>query len=214
MTEFLWQGIVLFGETTGILGWLEEIKAYGMWIGLLAGVACSFFGFWIYRAVFSALLFGVTAVASCILLNGRVDWGQIVTCFTVVGIFLAALGLYWQRLGGSVICALMLGAAVYRCGWLWAVAAACIGMAFELTFPVIAISFCMSAGGAVLLAECLQGTQYGEYAAAIGIIAGMAGFLVQMIGSRNQKLFPKPYPDRLRWWMENKKGGKHADGIS
>lgn len=214
MTEFFWQGIALFGEVTGISGWLEETEAYGIWIGLALGALCCFWGFWIYRTVFAALLFGATATASCILLDGRAEWGQIVTCFTVIGVFLAALGLYWQRLGGCVICALMLGAAAYRYGWLWMIAAACTGMAFELTFPVIAISFCMSAGGAVLMTEQLQGTQYGKYAVVIGIIAGMAGFLVQMIGSRNQKLFPKPYLDRLRWWLENKKGGKHADRIS
>lgn len=39
MTEFFWQGIALFGEVTGISGWLEETEAYGIWIGLALGPA-------------------------------------------------------------------------------------------------------------------------------------------------------------------------------
>lgn len=199
MAELIRKGYSIFAYVTGISGDLRQYQEYGIWVLWGIGILSCFLGFKVYRFFFSVSIFAFVAIVSCLGLEGHADWGAIVTCFAVLGTIMAFLGYYWYRLGAVVICA-MAGGAIF---WLFVpsmffvvigIALAVIGVLF---FPVVSVCLFTSISGGLVLAELGIGWK--------AMILTVAGFLLQLRISRNQKLFKKACPDRITHWLEKRR---------
>jgi hypothetical protein len=200
---FLW-----FAYETGLAGKVWNYQLYAQYFFLALGLICIFFGYRMYRVLFSFSVFFTVAILACRFLSPRMDWGAVVTFFAVVGTILALFALSWVHLGGYAVCG-MTGAAF---GWLlfsswWGVAAgAVIGILFMVLFPVAAIIIMTAAFGISVLAGWLPPALL-----AVILLPGMA---VQYLLARHQKEFRRPYPAKLQDWIDNRKRAKNADSLS
>lgn len=209
MTAIIGKWFEIFASKTGILGEIRQYQEFGIWLLLVVGGLGCFFGFKVYRAMFSVNLFLAIALAGSVVLGGRIDWGAVVTFFSVVGVALAVLGYGWYRLGGVAICALA-GAmmAIICSGSLWpGLAVAIIFGILVLLFPVITICFTTSLWGSWLFfdALCLVTGMNSQFLWLFIAAAAAAGFLLQLYMSRKQKMFSRLCPDRMRYWMEKRR---------
>lgn len=203
MNGLLSEYFVWFAYQTGILGELRRFEPYGAGCLLILGVLCCFLGFKMYRVFFSVYLFSLIAAACCILLRSRMDWGAVVTCFAVLGTVISLLAYQWYRLGGCVISGLI-GMGI---GWLlfpslWALAVgAVLGIVFTLQFPVIAICLLTALWGGGMV----SGLEVAPGGGVTFVLFVAAGFSLQMVMNRKQKLFASVCPDRVRHWLEGKR---------
>lgn len=209
MTAVISKWFEIFASETGILGEIRQYQGLGIWVMMLIGFLACFFGFKVYRALFSVSFFLVIALVSSVVLGSRTDWGSVVTFFSVAGITLAVLGYGWHRLGGFLVCAF--AGAMIASGLSTSVRVILgTGAAFGLlvlVFPVITICFTTALWGGWLLWDTLglimviDGQLYGLLLS----LMVEAGFLVQLLMNRKQKLFSKVCPDRIRYWMEKRR---------
>lgn len=203
MIELMNRCFTWFTYQTGILGEIRKYQSYSVWLLLILGFAACFLGFRVYRVFFSLFVFGTIAVACCVFMRGRTNWGAVVTCFAVVGTVMAFLAYHWHRLGGCIVCGLI-GMGI---GWLlvpsfWGIlAGGIIAAVFMLQFPVLAICFMTAVWGGGVLSEL--GIIPGG--TVLFVLASAAGFAAQMVLNRGQKLFPKVCPDKVRYWIEKRK---------
>lgn len=209
MTAVISKWFEIFASETGILGEIRQYQGLGIWVMMLLGFLACFFGFKVYRALFSVSFFLVIALVSSMVLGSRTDWGSVVTFFSVAGITLAVLGYGWHRLGGFLVCAFagaMMASALSTSVWVILGTAAVLGL-LVLVFPVIAICFTTALWGGWLLwdtlsmAAVIDGWIYGLL---LLLLAG-AGLVIQLGMNRKQKLFSKVCPDRIRYWMEKRR---------
>lgn len=208
MTGIINHWFEIFASETGILGEMRRYQGGGVWVLLVLGLLTCLFGFKLYRGLFSISLFLFIALVSSVTLGSRMDWGSVVTLFSVAGVALAALGYGWSRLGGVMIC--FIAWAMMITVWntsLWVIlpAAAVFGI-LVLIFPVITISATTALWGGWVFMDALylMTGNNGRYGVWVVLLA-IAGFMLQLFISRKQKLFPKVCPDRLRYWMEKRR---------
>lgn len=216
MADLLKENIFCFARQTGIE---EEILRYENVLDgmiLLLGIAACFFGFKIYRQLFAVILFLTAAFLFSYFMKESVDWGAVVTCFSTVGVLLAFLGLFWNRLGGCVICGLIIG----QISWLASqsvlatVVIIFLSVLCVLTFPVISICISTSIWGAMILYNVLPVSGAAGKRILIYAVVTFIGIAVQFLVNRQQTLFEKPYPDYVSYKIEQRKRRKNADSIS
>lgn len=192
-----------FVNITGIANQAEPVLSIGGILVIVLGVVACILGFRTYRMFFSALLFIITAMISFLVLEGE-SLRSIATCVAVVGVVLAFFGYRWPKIGGFVVC-LMIGMCF---GWILhpnlilAIIIGVLAALFETLFPVLGISAMTSLWGATLLIERLN------LESALGVIAILLVAAVcttlQLIVNKNQKLFTKVCPDKIRYRMEQR----------
>lgn len=197
-----------FSLETGILDTVNEnIELLSVVLLFLAVLTC-FFGFNVYRAEFSVLVFiGVTLIC-CFIMRDRTDWGTVTTTFAVLGTAFAFFAFRWHRLGGFVICGVTAAAAVWlitQSIWITAAAGVLAGILL-LLFPVIMICLMTSLWGMLVIYGFREDIPllYGR-GRFIFVVIMAAGFVLQMIINRKQILFAKVYPRRLEHWMEKRR---------
>lgn len=205
MANAVEETILWFGVLTGI----EEVVNSGLPLIMaavaLASLLLCFLGFRIYPAVFSGIVFFLTAAVFCLLWKERYSWLYVSAGFCVVGAVLAFLGFRCKNMGAVLLCGLesaMLAAVM----WGNPVAAAAAGiLGGILTFyvPFAGVVIYQALCGGLLCLDitfrlfeitlpvsrlwCLENA---------ALIA--AGLAVQIIMNRNQKLFEQTYPKWLR----------------
>lgn len=220
MAEIVTYWFRFFAYETGILDELGPYRQYGPWVLLAIGALALVLGFRVYRGLFSALLFMLVATVTSILLRGRApDWGDVVTCFSVLGVTAAFMGLFWHRMGGTVLCALLgacMGWAVWPKVW-FVIVCALAAFVMTLNFPVFTIDLMTAGAGAWLLWDVAPGLW--PAARPVYILAALAaGFAFQYLTTLRQKLFKKRRPDRMTRWLEEKererKHAGYADSLS
>lgn len=208
MTAIMNMWFEIFASYTGILGEIRQYQNFGIWILLLLGCTICFLGFKIYRGLFSIIIFMLIALGSSMMLEGRMDWGSVVTLFAVGGIALAVLGYGWKRLGGFIVCAVsgaLMAGTFSTSWWVMGLAALILGV-LVLVFPVITICFTTAVYGSWLFLDVLylmigKDTGYGIWV----VLLAAAGCLLQLYMNRKQKLFSKVCPDRLRYALEKRR---------
>lgn len=205
MSELIKELFLEFVNTTGLSEEVSPFFSYGgICIMILAIMGCML-GFRTYRMFFSAILFMGTATASFHLMAGTESLRSVATCVAVVGVVLAFFGYRWHRLGGFMIC-FLIGMGI---GWLLypslllAVVCGILAGTLEVFFPVIAISVMTSLWGTCMLAEGFQLSGALQVAAVLGIAVLSSAW--QLFLNRKQKLFAKVCPDRVRYWMEQRR---------
>lgn len=213
MTEVIVELFQRFAFETGIMGEVRQYGQMGMVILTMLAAVALVLGFKTFRAFFSFLVFIGVTVLSCILLENVADWGEITTCFSVIGTVLALLAYKWHRLGGCIICALIAALTVWTVNesFLIALLLGVLAIISTLLFPVITICLATSLWGSLVLSELLLVTTD------IYVIVGvwLAGFAIQMLTNSRQRLFLKKCPDKMTHWLEQRKRKrkKHADSI-
>lgn len=208
MIEVINHWFEIFASETGILGDMRRYQGGGIWVLLALGLLTCILGFKIYRALFSTSLFLLIALVSSTTLGGRMDWGAVVTLFSVAGVALAVLGYGWNRLGGVLVC--VIAGAIMTTAWSLplltiTLISAVMGI-LVLVFPVITICMTTAVWGSWLFLDALylltgRNGSYGVWVVLLTIV----GFAIQMLISRKQKLFSKVCPNRLRYWMEKRR---------
>lgn len=209
MTAVISKWFEIFASETGILGEIRQYQGLGIWVMMLIGFLACFFGFKVYRALFSVSFFLVIALVSSVVLGSRTDWGSVVTFFSVSGITLAVLGYGWHRLGGFLVCAFagaMIASELSTSVWVILGTGAAFGL-LVLVFPVITICFTTALWGGWLLWDTLSLVMVIDrqlYGLLLSLMVE-AGFLIQLLMNRKQKLFSKVCPDRMQYWMEKRR---------
>lgn len=206
MAKIIGDFFLKFAEVTKILDNIKPYQNYAVWALLILGVLLCFGGAKIYRTVVMVLVFAGVTITSCVCLEGRTDWGAIVTCFAVTGVFLGFISFYWFRLGACIICGII-GA---LSGWLISpcILLACIGgvigVVFTLTFPVVSLSWFTALGGALLIKDAMVMFGVSKFSVVVLVLGVLIGFYIQMLSNRKQDIFKKVRPDRVTYWMEKK----------
>lgn len=205
MSELVRELFLEFINVTGLSEVVSpDFSLDGICVIILGIVGCVL-GFRTYRMFFSAILFMTTAVAAFHFMAGTESLRSVATCVAVGGVVLAICGYYWNRIGGFVIC-FLIGMGV---GWLLypsyilAVACGILAGTAEVFFPVIAISVMTSLWGACMLAEGFQMSGALQVVAVLGMAVISSAW--QLVLNRKQKLFAKVCPDRVRYWMEQRR---------
>lgn len=205
MANAVEETILWFGVLTGI----EEVVNSGLPLIMaavaLASLLLCFLGFRIYPAVFSGIVFFLTAAVFCLLWKERYSWLYVSAGFCVVGAVLAFLGFRCKNMGAVLLCGLesaMLAAIMWG-NPLIAAAAGTLGGILTFCFPFAGVVTYQALCGGLLCLDitcrlfeitlpvsrlwCLENA---------ALIA--AGLAVQIIMNRNQKLFEQTYPKWLR----------------
>lgn len=197
-----------FSLETGILDTVNEnIEFLSGFLLILAVLTC-FFGFSVYRAEFSVLVFIAVVLICCFVMRKRTDWGTVTTTFAVLGTAFAFFAFRWHRLGGFVICGLIASALAWMLTqsiWITAGAGVIAGTIF-LFFPVIMLCFMTSLWGMLVIYGFKDYIPFlhGRSNLIFGLIMA-AGFVLQMLLNRRQKLFVQIYPRHLEHWIKERR---------
>ena len=204
MSSLLSEFLLEFAKTIRIDTWVSNyLLAENLWMIGLGLLACVF-GFYVYRVCFSTLLFIGIAEGLCLVMS-KEPWGNVAVYIAVLGTVFGFLAFRWHRFGGFVICAAVGACMGYACHPSIAIALLCAAVAgiAELYFPVITICGMTSLWGAWLLADIAwrEKAYYGWLFAGTAIVS----LLWQLFMNRKQKIFAKPYPDKVRYWLEKRR---------
>ena len=205
MAKILADFFLKFADTTRILDDIEQYQSYAIWVFGILGLLLCFSGFKIYRTIMMLLVFAGVTIVSCVCLEGHTDWGSIVTCYAVTGVFLGFISFYWFRVGACVVCSIIgaiIGWLICPCIWL-TLLGGIIGVAFTFTFPVVSLSLFTATGGVLLLQDVAEMLGVSRFVVGL-IFLGITGFAVQMLTNRKQDIFKKVRPNSVTYWMEKK----------
>ncbi len=209
MSELIQELFLKFAFETGILHVVNEnipaIAAALLFVGFLT----CFFGFFIYRGEFSVLVFVGITLLCCFIMKGRADWGAITATFSVIGVTSAFFTYRWHRCGGFIVMVLMAGTMAWAylgASWLVTILAAAAAGALLLAFPIHTIAVVTALWGSLLIGEYSELLRIDAiYAHWILLVCFVIGTAMQLFMSKNQKLFPKIYPDRFTYWLEKRR---------
>lgn len=203
MLEYVNSIFVRFAWETGILGSIKEYQEYWIPTLILLGIISCFFGFKTYRFFFPLISFMFIAILSIYFMNEITDWGTVVTTFAVIGSIVAFLSYSWIYLGATVINVLVgLGLmSIISQSLGFAILVFFITTFLTISFPVIVTSILTSSFGGVLLGEIFN------INTSIVIIIILLGILFQLVTNKNQEVFEKEYPDKIKYYLGKKRKG-------
>lgn len=208
MRELTNELFLRFSLETGILDTVKENIEFLSGVLLILAIITCFFGFYVYRAEFSVLVFIAVTLICCFIMRQRTDWGTITTTFAVLGTALAFFAYRWHRFGGFVICATVAGTAIWiitQSIWIAIIASVLSGIMF-LMFPVIMISLMTSLWGMLVIYGFRDNISFLQGCGnLIFLLIMVAGFTLQMIITRKQKIFVKSYPRHLEHWIKGRR---------
>ncbi|MGM9566576.1 MAG: hypothetical protein ACI3W6_00120 [Clostridia bacterium] len=201
MRDIIVGWISLFAAKTEIPGKLVLEAGIPEVAWLILGILLILAGMKLYRLLSSLLMFGATAIVLCVLMGGKADWGAIVTAFTITGCLLGYLAYNWKLTDAVVISGLAAAGVLWGICPVWWVAAIAgiLAAVFTGFFPVAGVTFFTAAAGSALI-----GAEFPH--PFLLILMTMGGTAVQVVlFGRKQKLFKKTMPDKVRFWMQQKK---------
>ncbi len=208
MKELISNLFLRFAFETGILDTVNEnIVFLGYTLAIIAILTC-FFGFYVYRAEFSILVFIGITLLCCFLMKDKTDWGAITTTFAVIGTAMAFFTYRWHRSGSFIVMGLMAGTITWAYLGENLILSIVIGVlvgVILLGFPVITIAVTTALWGSLLMCEFRTYITAIELPAWIFVLCFIIGVALQMWLTRHQKLFNKIYPSRVTYWMEQRR---------
>lgn len=153
MIELLSEWFELFAAETGILGEIRQYQEMGiLLLGLLAVLLC-FLGIRSYHFAVALWMYIAVILFSSFLFRDKMNWGAVVTFFSVTGFVTAFLAYQWKLAGAVLTAALIAGVFAVLAGLPLPGVILCIllcGVA-AIRFPVPGVCLSTSAfGGAVL----------------------------------------------------------------
>ena len=168
------------------------------------------FGFYLYRLYFSAVFFYLFVTLSVFVLAPRTSWQNTVAFFSVVGVMLSFLSYKMTKSGGVILCSVVGGMLGYMIvpSVVSAIIGAVIAGALTIIFPVISICVFMSLFGGMGIGEIADLPVF------VTILIVIAGAALQLFLSRNTALFDRKYPDKLRYYLEQRKKNTNAKRLS
>ncbi len=202
MENFFYHFYLYFIETLRATDSLFLSVADFLWPTLFLGIFCCFFGFKMYRIIFSVFSFMGLAILICLLCQNWMGWGAVVATFTILGGILSFASFFWRKIGAVGISALwgfVLGQLFISDPWLATIVAIVFGaVALFRTFDVIVLS--SSLVGGVILG--FFGTEFVAQSFFAGIdlltvqwiatlVLSVLGCLTQYLTNRKQKLIPR-----------------------
>lgn len=141
---------------------------------LILGILLVFAGAKVYRLIASFIMFWAVTIALCTVMNGKSDWGTIVTAFTILGCLMGYMAFKWDTADSMILSAMTAAAVVWMCYPLWWVAViSAVGVAAAAAFfPLEGAILSSVAVGMFLLHE--TGVRY-------VVLLTVCGLLLQII---------------------------------
>ena len=115
-------------------------------------------------------MFWAVTIALCTVMDGKIDWGTIVTAFTILGCLIGYMAFKWDTADSMILSAMTVAAVVWMCypHW-WAAAISAAGVAAAAAFfPLEGAIISSVAVGMCLLHE--TGVRYVVLLAVCGLL--------------------------------------------
>lgn len=179
MSGLIFQWVEMFEDKTGIIGKIAWNMTDVAFCLLVLGILLVLVGAKIYCFLVSLMVFSGVTVVTCILLEGRLDWGNTVTAFTLIGCMLGLLAFKWKKFNAVVLSGLMATCIMwlaYPAIWI-AVCAGILAAIAAIYCPTAMIIIYTTVTGTVLIAENLP-IGFKPY---MLIAAGAIGLMVQFV---------------------------------
>lgn len=160
MIDLLSEWFALFAAETGILGEVRQYQELGMFLlGELAVLLC-FLGFRSYRFVIALWMYIVVILLSSFLLRDKMNWGAVVTFFSIIGFVTAFLAYQWNYTDIVIITAVIAGifASLAGLALFGIIFCTLSGGVAASRFPGPAVCLSTSVFGGVLLSELVPVT--------------------------------------------------------
>lgn len=153
MIKLLSEWFALFAAETGILGEIRQYQELGIvLLGILAVLLC-FLGIRSYHFAVALWMYIAVILFSSFLFRDKMNWGAVVTFFSVTGFVTAFLAYQWKLTGAVLTTALIAGVFAVLAGLPLPGVILCIllGGVAAIRFPVPGVCLSTSVfGGAVL----------------------------------------------------------------
>ena len=174
MLELIRKGMNLFMEKTGSADKLYISGNTERMLFLILGILLVFAGAKVYRLIASFIVFWAVTIALCTVMDGKTDWGTIVTAFTILGCLIGYMAFKWDTADSMILSAMTAAAVVWMCYPLWWVAViSAVGVAVAAAFfPLEGAILSSVAVGMFLLHE--TGVRY-------VVLLTVCGLLLQII---------------------------------
>lgn len=170
MLELIRKGMNLFMEKTGSADKLYISGNTERMLFLILGILLVFAGAKVYRLIASFIVFWAVTIALCTVMDGKIDWGTIVTAFTILGCLIGYMAFKWDTADSMILSAMTVAAVVWMCypHW-WAAAISAAGVAAAAAFfPLEGAIISSVAVGMCLLHE--TGVRYVVLLAVCGLL--------------------------------------------
>lgn len=180
MIELLSEWFALFAAETGILGEIRQYQELGiLLLGGLAVLLC-FLGIRSYHFVIALWMYIVVILLSCFLFRDKMNWGAVVTFFSVTGFVMAFLAYQWKLTGAVLTTALIVGVFASFAGLSLFATIFCVllGGVAAIRFPGPGVCLSTSVFGGVILSELVPVT--GGIHIAVYIFSIASGLALQL----------------------------------
>lgn len=180
MIELLSEWFALFAAETGILGEIRQYQELGvLLLGILAFLLC-FLGIRSYHFVIAVWMYIVVILLSCFLFRDKMNWGAVVTFFSITGFVMAFLAYQWKLTGAVLTASLIAGVFAFLAGLPLFGVAVCVllGSMATIRFPGPGVCLATSVFGGVILSELVPVS--GGMLIAVYIFFIASGFFLQL----------------------------------
>ena len=135
MSELILKGTDLFMKKTGSADKLLISGNTERMLFLIIGILLVFAGAKVYCLIVSFIMFWGVTIALCTVMDGKTDWGTIVTAFTILGCLIGYMAFKWDTADSMILSAMTVAAVVWMCypHW-WAAAISAAGVAAAAAF--------------------------------------------------------------------------------
>ena len=195
---------------TNIWERFEFLSQYKFGIFMCVFLLALLLGFYLYRLFFSVVFFYLFVTLSVFVLAPRTSWQNTVAFFSVVGVMLSFLSYKMTKSGGVILCSVVGGMLGYMI--VPSVIAVIVGVviagALTIIFPVISICVFMALFGGMGIGEIANLPVF------VTILIVIAGAALQLFLSRNTALFDRKCPDKLRYYLEQRKKNANEKRLS
>lgn len=158
LIDLLSEWFALFAAETGILGEIRQYQEMGIFLlGILAVLLC-FLGIRSYHFAVALWMYIVVILFSCFLFRDKMNWGAVVTFFSITGFVMAFLAYQWKLTGAVLTAALIAGVFAVLAGMPLPGVILCIllGGVAAIRFPVPGVCLSTSVFGGVILSELVS----------------------------------------------------------
>lgn len=203
--------LLWFSLETGVLDALKTNITYVQYAIAIFAILFCYFGFKLFRGVFSLLTFMAVALVFSITLRDVWSWGTVVTAFVVFGVLLSFFAFNWHYLGAFVLSFLIGANLLYQFSHslLIAIAFGVFAGMLTMAVPVLSISILTATwGGSVAIALGMQWADLGifSYLLLLGLV--ISGVSVQLATNHKQTLFKQAYWLQMKEWLQKPKGSR------